>query len=195
MASQTPRRALPAPGGRSSQINTASNPNLSAARKASLNALTAYAGPNQAALNNTNAFSSAAKMIGGDGRELDLGDTVDVPGDMHGVVKFIGSVKGKKGTFAGVELSAEFASKGKNDGDVDGCVLPVAPHLRQSRHVGSCLDTDLCVQDTLLHNIEARGRYISSHPQGRQTIVPFPNRRHVSANSYYAFVCQLQSQR
>ncbi|KAF2096607.1 hypothetical protein NA57DRAFT_42376 [Rhizodiscina lignyota] len=59
-------------------------------------------------------------MLGGDGRELELGDTVDVPGGMHGVIKFIGSVKGKKGMFAGVELSSEFASKGKNDGDVDG---------------------------------------------------------------------------
>lgn len=59
-------------------------------------------------------------MIGGDGRELELGDTVDVPGGMHGVIKFIGTVKGKKGTFAGVELSSDFASKGKNDGDVDG---------------------------------------------------------------------------
>jgi dynactin complex subunit len=39
---------------------------------------------------------------------------------MHGTVKFIGTVNGKKGTFAGVELSEEFASRGKNNGDVDG---------------------------------------------------------------------------
>jgi dynactin complex subunit len=57
---------------------------------------------------------------GADGEDLDLGDLVDVPGNMHGTVKFIGSVEGKKGTFAGVELSEEFAKRGKNSGDVDG---------------------------------------------------------------------------
>ena len=41
---------------------------------------------------------------------------------MHGTIRFIGEVKGKKGHFAGVELSKEFASRGKNDGDVDGWV-------------------------------------------------------------------------
>ncbi|KAF2397416.1 hypothetical protein EJ06DRAFT_539382 [Trichodelitschia bisporula] len=59
-------------------------------------------------------------MAGGDGREIEAGDAVDVPGGMHGVVKFVGSVRGKKGVFAGVELSREYASRGKNDGDVDG---------------------------------------------------------------------------
>ncbi|KAJ4268364.1 hypothetical protein NW762_002427 [Fusarium torreyae] len=49
-----------------------------------------------------------------------LGDIVDVPGGMHGVVRFVGPVQGKKGVFAGVELDSEFASRGKNDGDVDG---------------------------------------------------------------------------
>ncbi|KAF2662916.1 hypothetical protein K491DRAFT_584766 [Lophiostoma macrostomum CBS 122681] len=58
--------------------------------------------------------------MGGDGQDIDVGDTVDVPGGMHGVVKFIGSVRGKKGVFGGVELSREFAVRGKNDGDVDG---------------------------------------------------------------------------
>jgi dynactin complex subunit len=58
--------------------------------------------------------------MGGDGQEIEVGDTVDVPGGMHGAVKFIGSVRGKKGVFAGVELSREFATRGKNDGDVDG---------------------------------------------------------------------------
>jgi hypothetical protein len=52
--------------------------------------------------------------------DLEVGDLVDVPGSMHGTVKFIGTVNGKKGTFAGVELSEEFASRGKNNGDVDG---------------------------------------------------------------------------
>ncbi|ORY19391.1 hypothetical protein BCR34DRAFT_471699 [Clohesyomyces aquaticus] len=52
--------------------------------------------------------------------DIEVGDTVDVPGGMYGVVKFIGSVRGKKGVFAGVELGREYASRGKNDGDVEG---------------------------------------------------------------------------
>jgi len=54
------------------------------------------------------------------GDDLDVGDIVDVPGSMYGMVKFIGTVRGKKGIFAGVELSEEFAIRGKNSGDVDG---------------------------------------------------------------------------
>ncbi|KEF59261.1 uncharacterized protein A1O9_04105 [Exophiala aquamarina CBS 119918] len=49
-----------------------------------------------------------------------VGDTVMVPGDMHGTVKFIGPVAGKRGTFAGVQLATEYAPRGKNSGDVDG---------------------------------------------------------------------------
>lgn len=56
----------------------------------------------------------------GDDGEVEVGDMVDVPGNMYGIVKFVGSVDGKKGVFAGVELSEEFAGKGKNNGDVDG---------------------------------------------------------------------------
>jgi hypothetical protein len=56
----------------------------------------------------------------GDVDDLEIGDLVDVPGNMHGIVKFIGNVQGKKGVFAGVELDEEFASRGKNSGDVDG---------------------------------------------------------------------------
>lgn len=51
---------------------------------------------------------------------INVGDTVIVPGDMHGVVKFIGPVAGKKGTFAGVQLAPEYAPRGKNSGEVDG---------------------------------------------------------------------------
>lgn len=51
---------------------------------------------------------------------VEVGDTVEVPGGMTGVVKYIGPVNGKTGNFAGVELSHEFAQRGKNDGDVDG---------------------------------------------------------------------------
>ncbi|TEY46015.1 hypothetical protein BOTCAL_0323g00070 [Botryotinia calthae] len=58
--------------------------------------------------------------VGGGPEELEVGDIVDVPGNMYGIVKFVGSVQGKKGVFAGVELSETFASKGKNNGDVEG---------------------------------------------------------------------------
>ncbi|KAI1627890.1 hypothetical protein EDD37DRAFT_647548 [Exophiala viscosa] len=51
---------------------------------------------------------------------VSIGDTVVVPGDMYGVVKFIGPVTGKKGTFAGVQLATEYAARGKNSGEVDG---------------------------------------------------------------------------
>lgn len=56
----------------------------------------------------------------GAGEGLAVGDAVDVPGNMHGTVRFIGSVAGRKGTFAGVELHPHFATRGKNSGDVDG---------------------------------------------------------------------------
>jgi hypothetical protein len=101
-----------------SNINTASNPNLGLApsaafaRKASLNALNGGLPDSPT--------SSSAKMVGGDGREIQVGDVVDVPGNMHGQVKFIGTVRAKNGLFAGVQLSKEYASRGKNDGDVDG---------------------------------------------------------------------------
>ena len=49
-----------------------------------------------------------------------IGDTVEVPGNMLGTVRFIGPVTGRKGIFCGVELHPEFASRGKNSGDVDG---------------------------------------------------------------------------
>jgi len=51
---------------------------------------------------------------------LRVGDTVNVPGGMHGTLKFIGAVDGKNGTFAGVELASEYAARGKNSGDVGG---------------------------------------------------------------------------
>lgn len=52
--------------------------------------------------------------------DLSVGDQVDVPGSMHGTVRFVGSVQGKKGLFAGVELHSDYAAKGKNSGEVDG---------------------------------------------------------------------------
>lgn len=54
------------------------------------------------------------------GDDVFTGDLVDVPGGMYGTVRFVGTVRGKRGTFAGVELHPDFASRGKNNGDVDG---------------------------------------------------------------------------
>lgn len=65
----------------------------------------------------------AGRILDGD---FNVGDAVNVPGDMHGTVKFVGSVRGKQGRFLGVELDQDFAARGKNSGDVEGYVLGVA---------------------------------------------------------------------
>ncbi|KAJ6106746.1 hypothetical protein N7512_010263 [Penicillium capsulatum] len=52
--------------------------------------------------------------------DVQVGDLVNVPGGMFGTVKYLGTVAGKPGRFAGVELSSEHAPRGKNSGDVDG---------------------------------------------------------------------------
>lgn len=112
MALQTPK-ARPAASGLQrpsfSNFSTTSSPSLRASttdinRKASLQALTGQ------------LPVTPAKMQG----DLEVGDEVNVPGDMHGVVKFVGSVRGKAGQFIGVELAPQFAARGKNNGDVDG---------------------------------------------------------------------------
>ena len=94
-------------------LNVAPRPSLKQAHSTSSSPLSANAKRPSLAPLMTNH-----KGISGDG--LEVGDTVDVPGGMHGIVKFLGEVKGKKGIFAGVELSREFAARGKNDGDVEG---------------------------------------------------------------------------
>lgn len=75
-----------------------------------------------------NPAPSRTKTVVGDkfgNNEISVGDSVDVPGGMHGIVRFIGEVTGKPGVFAGVELNQEWAARGKNNGDVDGCVYPL----------------------------------------------------------------------
>ncbi|KAJ5936135.1 hypothetical protein N7454_005433 [Penicillium verhagenii] len=52
--------------------------------------------------------------------DVQIGDVVNVPGGMFGTVKYLGSVAGKPGRFAGIELSNEHAPRGKNSGDVEG---------------------------------------------------------------------------
>lgn len=67
--------------------------------------------------------------MGADGQDIDVGDTVDVPGGMVGVVKFVGSIRGKQGVFAGVELNREYAARGKNNGAVDGYADQTRTHV------------------------------------------------------------------
>ncbi|KAM7219147.1 Tip elongation protein 1 [Rhypophila decipiens] len=136
------------PGGRGlSGIATASTPNLnqlysaqssqsrlappSLARKASFAALTQNSLasiPDDSEDYALNSVLSNDKMpppftpgrLGAGSDSLAIGDIVDVPGNMTGTVRFVGSVAGRKGTFAGVELHRDFAMRGKNSGDVDG---------------------------------------------------------------------------
>lgn len=79
----------------------------------------------------------------GSGDDFALGDQVDVPGNMVGTVRFVGSVAGRKGVFAGVELNSEYAPRGKNSGEVDGYVdfryrqSSLSPH--RSRVTNQCV--------------------------------------------------------
>ncbi|EME43893.1 hypothetical protein DOTSEDRAFT_71637 [Dothistroma septosporum NZE10] len=107
MALHTPRQR----SGLQRPSYTASSPSLRASaadmqRKASLQALT--------------GAPTTPGSAGMDVTELEVGDIVNVPGDMFGAVRFVGTVKGKSGKFVGVELAREFSARGKNDGDVDG---------------------------------------------------------------------------
>jgi len=104
---------------------TASSPSLRSVstatdvnRKASLRGLTGRG----------STTPGSAKMAS----ELEVGDLVNVPGDMYGTVKFVGTVRGKPGQFVGVELDRLFAARGKNNGDVEGydMVRPSNCHQR-----------------------------------------------------------------
>lgn len=92
------------------KTSTASSPSLRSVTQAEIN--------RKASLQALNGRTMPATPVSNG--SLDVGDMVNVPGDMYGTVRFIGSVRGKPGRFVGVELDQEFAAKGKNDGDVDG---------------------------------------------------------------------------
>ncbi|KAG7889008.1 hypothetical protein KL936_003395 [Ogataea polymorpha] len=51
---------------------------------------------------------------------IQVGHRVVIPGGGEAYVRYVGRVRNKSGTFAGVELIGESVSKGKNSGDVDG---------------------------------------------------------------------------
>lgn len=87
-----------------------------------------------------------------------VGDTVDVPGNMQGTVRFVGTVGGRKGTFAGIELHPQFAPKGKNNGDVDGCVDLPTPRAHSPCEL-LCANT-LKTQYFLLHYECRRRRHL-----------------------------------
>lgn len=61
-----------------------------------------------------------------------VGDIVSVGGGMTGTVRFVGKVKGKDDTYAGVELDPEFSTKGKNSGNANGYVPLSALRLHTS---------------------------------------------------------------
>lgn len=147
MALQTPRqRGLGSSIQRPSLGNSTSSPSLNA-RKASMRNLSQQ----------PTTPASGNKM---DGEELGVGDSVNVPGDMYGTVKFIGSVRGKNGTFVGVELAEEFAARGKNDGDVDGYDLH-----KKDRRIWQML---IWAQDTLFPNKYTRSRHLSACSSRRE---------------------------
>ena len=57
------------------------------------------------------------------GKPFDIGDNVRVESlGFEGILRYMGGIDGKAGTFAGVELTGGFAGKGKNDGSVNGLV-------------------------------------------------------------------------
>jgi len=68
--------------------------------------------------------------------ELELGDTVEVPGGNRGTVKYIGAVQGKNGVFVGVELNRDSAAFGKNNGEVEGYVIELGVHYDNNRLIG-----------------------------------------------------------
>lgn len=101
------------------------------------------------------------------GDDLALGDEVDVPGNMCGTIRFVGMVEGKKGTFAGVELHPDFASRGKNNGDVDGYVGSGYVYSRRScQPVFGSLTHPL--QRILLCHRHTWRRYLPPTDQGRE---------------------------
>jgi len=54
-------------------------------------------------------------------RPLEVGDPVKIESlNLEGTLRFLGEIAGKPGHWAGVELTGQFAGKGKNDGSAAG---------------------------------------------------------------------------
>jgi len=66
---------------------------------------------------NAGARSSSSAKV----RTLEPGDAVRIESlAVEGVLRYLGEIEGKPGTYAGVELRSAFAGRGKNDGSVAG---------------------------------------------------------------------------
>ncbi|OCH93135.1 hypothetical protein OBBRIDRAFT_802140 [Obba rivulosa] len=68
----------------------------------------------------------SARSASRTGRAFEVGDFVRIASQgFEGTLRYIGRIEGKPGVWAGVELLAGFAGKGKNDGSVDGSLRSV----------------------------------------------------------------------
>ncbi|KAI0085120.1 hypothetical protein BDY19DRAFT_967250 [Irpex rosettiformis] len=74
--------------------------------------------PPRSASRTSDVFTRSSSRTG---KVFDIGDNVRVESlGFEGILRYLGEIDGKAGTFAGVELNAGFAGKGKNDGSVNG---------------------------------------------------------------------------
>ena len=119
MSLQTPKTRGAGGNGNGSLVRPSFSQSISSSSPSNFGASVNRKASYQALTGDPRTPSTASRMAGG---SLEVGDAVNVPGDMYGLVKFVGSVRGKNGTFVGVELDAVFAVRGKNSGDVDGYV-------------------------------------------------------------------------
>ncbi|KAK7951830.1 CAP-Gly domain-containing protein [Apiospora aurea] len=97
--------------------------------------------------------------------DLAVGDAVDVPGNMHGTVRFVGSVAGRKGVFAGVELHPDYAARGKNNGDVDGATTEAHLSPDPVGQLVTCRITSVQPTQHKLHAAHALGAQVQSEIQ------------------------------
>lgn len=51
---------------------------------------------------------------------INVGEKVRLPEGQIGILRYVGSISGKSGEFAGVELVDEWASQGRHNGDFNG---------------------------------------------------------------------------
>lgn len=54
---------------------------------------------------------------------LNIGDKVTLPEGQTGILRYVGTIEGKSGEFAGVELIGDHVSMGRHNGDHDGYVI------------------------------------------------------------------------
>lgn len=70
--------------------------------------------------------SLSRSVVGSLAANFQVGERVRITSmGLEGTLRFAGTIDGKNGTWAGVELSGNFSGRGKNDGSVDGCGISV----------------------------------------------------------------------